>query len=718
MRGRQSEAKGGARRKAAVDGGRAPDPAPVSLLEVVADYYWEQDSSHRFTVWRQTSTCAGVAAAVDGASWLGKTSAELCAPPANDPDQWLHHRARLDAREPFRDVVHTLPGPIGPHHVSLSGAPAFDSQRGFVGYRGVARDISALVRQSEARSAALEQLRDSEARFASTMALAAIGISHVDDDGRFLYVNPQLCAMLGYSEPDLLALSVKDLTHPDDADVTTEPSRQLREGRVQSFKAEKRYVRKDGSTIWVGLTVALKRDRNGAKLYDVSVVEDISARKEAERRVQYLASHDTLTDLPNRATFAQLLARASETARRCGTRLAVLFIDLDRFKIVNDTLGHEAGDELLRTAATRLRSSVRASDVVARLGGDEFVVLLQDVPNQAVAAKVASGILAALRPPVVIRSNECALRASIGICLHPDGDQEDQAVLRNADMAMYLAKQSGKNGYRFYIDELGVVAAERAAIETRLRSAWERGEYTLRYDATVDTASGSVVGLVARVRWTSAELASAAADKVASVAQEAGLVMRVNQWALHTACAATAAWQRAGLAPVGVAVAVSEAQLRDPRFAASVRDTLEQVGLEPRWLELDIGEEVLCGHAERVTCALEALTSLGVQVAIDAYGSGRSSLADLKRYPIGAIKLHTTRVEGVAADPDKQRYFEGLVALAAALDFTVVATGVANEADAAYLRRSGCAAWQGPFGPSELAAADCEKLLAARASSP
>jgi diguanylate cyclase (GGDEF)-like protein/PAS domain S-box-containing protein len=710
--------KGGARRKIAVAVAGAPATALVSLLEVAADYYWEQDSSHRFSIWRPTRSCLGTAAAIDSALLIGKTSSELCAPPDHDPDQWLRHRALLDAHEPFRDVVHTLTGAIGPHHVSLSGAPAFDSQGSFVGYRGIASDVSALVRQSQARSAALEQLRESEARLASTMALAAIGISHVDDAGRFLYVNPQLCAMLGYTERELLERSVQDLTHPEDANVTTEASDKLRKGAIQSFKAEKRYLRKDGSIIWVGLTVAAKRDRDGMKLYDVSIVEDISARKEAEQRVQYLASHDTLTNLPNRATFAQLLALASETARRRGSRLAVLFIDLDRFKIVNDTLGHEAGDVVLRAAAGRLRASVRASDVVARLGGDEFVVLLQDVPNQAVAAKVAGGILLALRPPVVIHGNECALSASIGICLHPDGAQEDQAVLRNADMAMYLAKQSGKNAYRFYVDELGAVAAERVAIEARLRTAWERGEYVLQYDATLDSASGAIVGFSARVQWTSAELAGVAADKVASVAEEAGLIMRVNQWALHTACAASAGWRHAASEPVSVAVAVGKAQLCDPAFVASVRDTLEQVGLEPHRLELDIAEEALHGDTERVAYALAALTSLGTRIGIDAYGAGHTSLADLKRYPIGALKLHSARVAGIAADADKRRYLEGLVALASVLGLTVVATGVASEADAACVRGCGCAAWQGPFGPSALTAGDCDKLLAGRASPP
>ena len=243
------------------------------------------------------------------------------------------------------------------------------------------------------RSVALEKLRESEERFSSTMKLAAIGIAHVADGGRFHYVNPQLCEMLGYTEQELLAMTVKEVSHPGDANVTDELRDQLRSGAIQSFKLEKRYLRKDGSPIWVGLTIACKRDRAGRCEYDISVVEDISSRKGAEERIQYLATHDGLTGLPNRVMFTQLLGLSIETSRRYGRKLAVLFIDLDRFKVINDTLGHEAGDVLLREIAARLRECLRASDVVARLGGDEFVVLLQEINDPAQAAAVARNYL-------------------------------------------------------------------------------------------------------------------------------------------------------------------------------------------------------------------------------------------------------------------------------------------------------------------------------------
>ena len=277
------------------------------------------------------------------------------------------------------------------------------------------------------------------------MKLAAIGIAHVEDGGRFRYVNPQLCEMLGYTEQELLAMTVKEVSHPGDANITDELRDQLRSGRIQSFKMEKRYLRKDGSPIWVGLTIACKRDRAGRCEYDISVVEDISSRKGAEERIQYLATHDGLTGLPNRVMFTQLLGLSIETARRYDRKLAVLFIDLDRFKVINDTLGHEAGDVLLREIAARLRECLRASDVVARLGGDEFVVLLQEINDPAQAAAVARNILNVVMKPVVILGQECRVTASVGICLHPDDGQDDQSIMKNADMAMYLAKEEGKN---------------------------------------------------------------------------------------------------------------------------------------------------------------------------------------------------------------------------------------------------------------------------------
>jgi diguanylate cyclase (GGDEF)-like protein/PAS domain S-box-containing protein len=843
---RSGASRSGARKAAAL----APVPPLDAWLAVSADYYWEQDAEHRFTVWRPTSARSD---SVDARTLLGKTSAEACPAPGDAPDHWVTHRARLEAREAFRDVVHTLPGNDGrSRHLCLSGAPVFGAAGELLGYRGIARDAGALVRlekllalegalarglgeaddlasalplvlkltcefggftsgscwmideqgsalrqtgafgsgagsalaagvpapdwlQSDpvwltdagegretaaawrstlvvpvtiagspigalelctsetaspdagflqvlrgvavqighlhARAAAPDRLRESESRFASTMALAAIGIAHVDDDGRFVYVNPQLCAMLGYSERELLERTVKSISHHEDVDTTHELSARLRSGAIASFKAEKRYLRKDGSVVWAGLTIAAKRDREGHKLYDISIVEDISARKEAEQCIHFLANHDALTALPNRARFTQLLAEASEAARRDKRRFAVLFVDLDRFKIINDSLGHEAGDSMLQAAAARLRGSVRASDVVARLGGDEFVVLLRDVGDPSIAGKVASNVLKALTEPVSIQGQDCIVSASIGICLHPDGDQEDQAVLRNADIAMYLAKQSGKNGYRLYVNELNVLATERAAVEGRLHAALEGEDYAVLFDARVSVATQAVAAFGARVHWTSAALDAVPPHKLARAAEAAGLLVPLNRKVLRAACEACAGWQRAGLPPVPVAVSVAAGQITDQAFFTEVREALLTTGLDARLLELDVTEDVLLYDPGRSARTLTLLKSLGVSIAIEAFGTGKASFADLQRFPLGALKLHATRVENIALDLDKQRYAEGVIALGRALGLDIVATGVAAAGDAEFLRANGCTGLEGPIAGEALTAAECATVL-------
>jgi diguanylate cyclase (GGDEF)-like protein/PAS domain S-box-containing protein len=326
------------------------------------------------------------------------------------------------------------------------------------------RALSPLLGRFCERAWLLERLLANEQREASTLALAAVGIAHVDDAGRFLYCNPRLCQMLGYPEHELLTMNVKQISHPDDANVTDEVRDKLRKGVIESFRLEKRYVRKDGTTIWVALTIAARRDGERQRISDVSIVEDISARKLAEERVQYLATHDGLTGLPNRALFAQLASLAMESARRRDCRMAVLYIDLDRFKTINDSLGHDAGDVLLREMASRFRDCLRGSDVLARLGGDEFVVLLPEVSGRAQAAFVAKMLLAAAVGPVEIHHQECRITASIGICLHPDAEQDDQAVLRHADLAMYAAKEQGRNNYQFYSPAMQTRTAGRLAI--------------------------------------------------------------------------------------------------------------------------------------------------------------------------------------------------------------------------------------------------------------
>ncbi len=572
------------------------------------------------------------------------------------------------------------------------------------------RNAAAEIGRFYQRAHALDRLRESEERFSSTMALAAIGIAHVEENGRFRYVNPQLCAMLGYSEQELLAMTVKDISHPGDANATDDFRGQLRSGAIQSFKSEKRYLRKDGSAMWVGLTIACKRDRNGACLYDISVVEDISSRKRAEERIQYLATHDGLTGLPNRLMFMQMLGLSIETARRYGRTLAVLFIDLDRFKVINDTLGHEAGDVLLREISARLRECLRAADVVARLGGDEFVVLLHEVDQQRAAA-VSRDILAVVTKPVVILGQECRVTASIGICLHPDGGQDDQSIMKNADMAMYLAKEEGKNNFQFYRSGMKPQSVERLALETNLRRALELDEFSLHYQAKVNFKSGVITGVEALLRWQNPELGSVSPLRFIPLAEETGLIVPIGAWVLRTACAQSVAWQKQGLPPVRLSVNLSLRQLADDGLVGEIERVLAETGLAPDLLELEVTESTIMDNADRAVRVLTTIRNLGVHLAIDDFGTGYSSLAHLKRFPIDTLKVDRSFIREVPNDAEDRAIAEAIIAMGKTLSLTIVAEGVETPEQQAFLSDRHCDEMQGYHFSTPVAAQDFAELL-------
>jgi diguanylate cyclase (GGDEF)-like protein len=481
---------------------------------------------------------------------------------------------------------------------------------------------------------------------------------------------------------------------------------------------EKRYLRKDGSTLWVNLTVAVKRDWQGHPVHDISIVEDISARKTAEEQVHYLATHDGLTGLPNRTMFAELLALSVETAKRHGNLCAVLFIDLDRFKIVNDSLGHEAGDALLREVSRRLRDCVRASDVVARLGGDEFVVLLQDVNSQAQVSAVARSMLSAAMRPVMILGQECRVTASIGICVHPAADQNDDAVMKNADMAMYMAKEEGKNTYKFYSPSLQASAAGRLALESSLRRALDRQEFTLHYQAKVNFRSGAITGVEALLRWQSQELGVVSPTQFIPVAEETGLIVPIGRWVLRTACAQNAQWLRQGLPPVRVSVNVSMRQLNDKDLIADVQAALSDSGLPADLLELEMTESMIMHNAEHAIRVLGEIKALGVRLAIDDFGTGYSSLAHLKRFPVDTLKVDRSFIREAPHDPEDRAITEAIIAMGKTLSLTIVAEGVETPEQQAFLSQRACDEMQGYYFSTPVTPEDFAALLRGHTPAP
>jgi diguanylate cyclase (GGDEF)-like protein/PAS domain S-box-containing protein len=546
------------------------------------------------------------------------------------------------------------------------------------------------------RALALEQLRASEALFSSTVELAAIGISHVDKDGRFIHVNRSLCDMLGYTREELLALNVKQVSHPEDKDVTDVAKKRLLAGDTDSIRVEKRYLRKDGTPIWVRLNVALNRAADGTPLHDISAVEDVTERRRVEERIQYLATHDEMTGLPNRMMFAQILSHAVQRAhRKRGSKLAVLFVDLDRFKLVNDSLGHDAGDELLKHVAGRFRASLRGSDILARLGGDEFVVLLEELRDPQEAAHVARKLLSAAIQPIEIMDQECRVTASIGIATFPADASDAPSLMKNADAAMYHAKEEGKNNYQFHSRATNSLSIERLALETNLRRALERNEFRLQYQAQVAAKTGEITGVEALLRWWSHELGSVTPARFIPLAEDTGLIIPIGRWVLNTACAQNVAWQRDGLPPIRMAVNISPRQFKDHNLTCDISDALEQSGMAPELLEIEITEGVIMHDVNQAVRQLHAIKEMGVRVAIDDFGTGYSSLAQLKRLPIDTLKVDRSFIREIPRDPEDNAITEAVIAMGKTLGVTVVAEGVETEDQQAFLSSRDCNELQG-----------------------
>lgn len=437
------------------------------------------------------------------------------------------------------------------------------------------------------------------------------------------------------------------------------------------------------------------RDKRGKVSHYVATFSDISERKAAEERIRFLAHHDALTGLANRYSFENRLDQALLSAAREKGRLAVLFIDLDRFKTINDTLGHPVGDRLLQEVARRLQACVRASDIVARLGGDEFVVVLSQIAAPADAAAVADKILQALTVPHEIAGHTLHVGASLGIGIHPDDGADVTQLMKNADTALYHAKDSGRSQFQFFTAAMNESVAEQLLLERELHGALQAREFELHYQPKVEAASGRICGVEALLRWRHPELGLVPPLKFVPLAEEVGLIEAIGAWVLEEACRQLAEWRAAGLGGLHMAVNLSARQLRSAELVTTVRDLIARHGLGEGDLELEITESVAMAEPEIAIGRLQALRALGVRLAIDDFGTGYSSLAYLKRLPIQTLKLDRAFVRDIESDPNDAAISTATLALARSLGLQVVAEGVENAAQRDFLVGQGCAMLQG-----------------------
>jgi diguanylate cyclase (GGDEF)-like protein len=418
-------------------------------------------------------------------------------------------------------------------------------------------------------------------------------------------------------------------------------------------------------------------------------------KEQAEEKIKHLANHDGLTDLPNRTLFSQLLEFSIQSAKRYQRPCAVLFIDLDRFKLINDSLGHGAGDTLLIEMANRLREGVRASDVVARIGGDEFVVLLNEVNDAQHIKTVAASLLSSLGRSMELKGKECRVTASIGVAIYPDHGTDEQTLLKHADTAMYLAKTEGKNGVRLFSDDIKGESIDRLAIEMELRHAVERNEFCLHYQPKLDVRKQQIGGVEALLRWNHPKLGLLQPAQFIPVAEDTDLIFPIGSWVIKTACDQNMAWQRQGFPPISMAVNVSPRQFMDENLLRIIDEALADSGMDPRLLQIEVTESMVMLNIDRAIVVLEAIFSRGVRLAIDDFGTGYSSMSMLKRFPIDTLKIDRSFVRDLPHNSQDKAIAEAIINMGKALGLTIIAEGVETAEQDHFLREHACDEIQG-----------------------
>ena len=560
----------------------------------------------------------------------------------------------------------------------------------------------------------LDALTLSEARYRAAFDQAAVGIAHTAPDGLFLKANRKFCSMLGYSERELVGRPFFQVLHPEEVAASTAlRDRLLASDDPGSAAHEVRHLRKDGSVVWAAVSLTAVRDKDGAADYTLAIVQDITERKEAQAKLVRQAHYDALTGLPNRVLFHDRLTQALAQAGRHGWNAGLLLFDLDRFKAVNDSLGHPAGDALLREAASRIAGCVRAADTVARVGGDEFAIILAELGDAGDAALVAQKVADTMAVPYRIQGRELFLSASIGIATFPRDGRDGETLVRNADAAMLHAKELGRNNFQFYTAAMNERALEDLLLANDLRRALQRNEFFLQYQPIAAVASGRVAAFEALLRWRHPERGLLPPARFVALLESSGLIVPVGEWVIRSACRQIAEWRRSGLRPVPVAVNLSARQLMHHDICTVIERELRAAGVPPRLFEVEITESDAMANPDRTAAILQELRARGVRVAIDDFGTGYSSLAYLKRFPVTTLKLDRSFVSGLPGDPDDVSIARAVISMAHNLGLRVVAEGVEQEDQRQFLATHGCDQMQGYLLAQPLPPQDAARMLEA-----
>jgi len=567
----------------------------------------------------------------------------------------------------------------------------------------------------------IERATNSEALFEekerAQVTLNSIGDAVVSTDvsGHVTYLNAVAEGLTGWANDEALGRTLEEVLRI--VDVTTREAvpnplmLAIQDNKTVALAPNCVLIRRDGEEAAIEDSTAPIHDRRGQVTGAVMVFHDVSVARAMTAKMSYLAQHDSLTDLPNRVLLNDRLSEAIALSSRYRRKLAVLFLDLDRFKHINDSLGHIVGDGLLQSVGRRLFTCVRSSDTVSRVGGDEFVVLLWEVKHAQDAAITADKILQVLREPHQIKKHELHITASIGIVTYPDDGTDAETLLKKADIAMYHAKDTGRDSYQFFKSEMNLRAMERQSLEDNLRHAIERHELALHYQPKINLTTGTIIGVEALIRWCHPQRGFVPPGQFIAIAEDCGLIVAIGRWVLREACHQARVWQVAGLPSMCVAINISAVELRAPGFASGVRTILRETNLEPRYLELELTETVLMEDSRSVADVLKELKDIGVLLALDDFGTGYSSLSYLKRFPIDALKIDQSFVRDLSTDEDDAGIVTAVIGMGKSLHMRVVAEGVETREQLAMLQEYGCPQAQGYYFSRPVPAVEFGHLL-------
>jgi len=572
---------------------------------------------------------------------------------------------------------------------------------------------------------AFRNLRQSEQRLSIAQKIAKLGNWDWAFDKDTVYCSDQMSTLCGHDpgEGRLSHAMFLQRVHPDEKEVVLATVKNALEEK-KPYRLEYRIKMADGSIRIILEQADVEYDGNGMAISMHGTVQDISARKQSEEKIRFLAYYDSLTGLPNRQLFTKYMGQAFFAAKRANSQVALLYIGVDRFKRINDTLGHGAGDELLKKIAVRLSDSIRSSDAfgklvvssepnlpLSRLTGDEFSILLTGLSEEDSIARAASRILEILRKPIFVYGQEINVSCSIGISAFP-GDSEDvETLLKNADVAMSYAKQSGGNTFTFFAQDMNDRAIERLNLEIDLKKALERDEFILFYQPQIDLHSGKIAGVEALIRWQHPERGLIPPLKFISIAEESGLIIPMGAWVLNEACRQACEWQQAGMVPIRIAVNISSHQFRHGGLVRMVKQALDDSGLSPSMLELEVTESSIMQDIDTTITTLNQLKELGVSLSVDDFGTGYSSMNYLKRFPLDTLKIDRSFIMDITTDPNDVAIIIAIIALAGSLGLKTIAEGVETQEQLQFLRQHLCNEIQGFFISKPLSIKEVERFL-------